>query len=224
LGWPAATEALDPISPQYTADLVSWYAIGARTTESQTHRELASGLSAPVGFKNSTDGSIQVAVNALTSSGQPHHFLGISPEGRIAVFQTRGNPYGHLILRGSGSRPNYDSVSVLLAERELKNAGMRAMLMVDCSHANSSKDPNMQPLVLDDCVNQIRSGNRSIVGFMLESNLHGGAQSIPKDGSPLKYGVSITDACIDWDTTESVLLRARDALVGVLERRGVGCL
>jgi 3-deoxy-7-phosphoheptulonate synthase len=219
LGLPAATEALDPISPQYTADLISWYAIGARTTESQTHRELASGLSAPVGFKNSTDGSLLVAVHALMSSRQPHHFLGISPEGRIAVFQTRGNPYGHVILRGGGGRPNYDSVSILLMERELKKANLPNAIVVDCSHANSNKDPYLQPLVVEDCVNQIRAGNKSIVGLMLESHLFAGSQPIPKDKSQLKYGVSITDACIDWATTEDVLLRASSALKGQLEVR-----
>lgn len=218
-GLPAGTEALDPISPQYTADLISWYAIGARTTESQTHRELASGLSAPVGFKNSTDGSVAVAINAVTSASQPHHFLGITPAGQIAVFETRGNRHGHLILRGGPERPNYDSVSVLLTERQLDAAKVAKNIVIDCSHGNSSKDHRVQPLVLEDVVNQIRSGNRSIVGFMLESHLSEGRQNIPKDRSQLAYGVSVTDACIDWATTEAVLRKSHAALLPLLPER-----
>ncbi len=220
MGLPAGTEALDPVSPQYTSDLISWYAIGARTTESQTHRELASGLSAPVGFKNSTDGSVQTAVNALQSSARPHHFLGITLDGRISVFQTRGNAYGHVILRGGeGGAPNYDRASVNQAEEALARARQRTAIVVDCSHANSSKDPGRQLAVLDDCIDQIHAGNRSIVGFMLESHIHAGQQKIPKNPAELRYGVSVTDACIDWETTERGLKRAHQRLQGVLERR-----
>jgi 3-deoxy-7-phosphoheptulonate synthase len=205
LGLPAATEALDPIMPQYLADLVSWYAIGARTTESQTHREMASGLSAPVGFKNGTDGSLDVAINALQSVRHPHHFLGITPDGRLAVFRTRGNPNAHIVLRGGGGRTNYDSVSVALCEQALAKAGLPVNVVIDCSHGNSNKDPALQPLVAENCTNQILEGNRSIVGLMLESHLHAGSQPIPADRSQLRYGVSITDACIGWETTERLL-------------------
>jgi 3-deoxy-7-phosphoheptulonate synthase len=204
-GVPAATEALDPIMPQYLSELVTWTAIGARTTESQTHREMASGLSTPVGFKNGTDGSLAVAVNALQSARHPHHFLGITQQGQSAVFRTRGNRYGHIVLRGGGGRTNYDSVSIALCERELEKAGLPANIVVDCSHGNSTKDPGLQPLVAENLGNQILEGNRSIVGMMLESNLHWGSQPIPADRSQLQYGVSVTDACIDWETTEGLL-------------------
>jgi 3-deoxy-7-phosphoheptulonate synthase len=203
---PAATEALDPIMPQYLSELISWTAIGARTTESQTHREMASGLSMPVGFKNGTDGSLSVAINALQSVRHPHHFLGITQQGQSAVFRTRGNRYGHIVLRGGGSRTNYDSVSVALCERELEKASLPSNIVVDCSHGNSNKDPGLQPLVAENLVNQILEGNRSLVGFMLESHLHWGSQPLTVDHSELKYGVSVTDACIDWDTTEKLLL------------------
>jgi 3-deoxy-7-phosphoheptulonate synthase len=206
LGLPAATEALDPIMPQYLSELVTWYAIGARTTESQTHREMASGLSTPVGFKNGTDGTLGVAINALQSVRHPHHFLGITPEGELAVFRTRGNPLAHIVLRGGGGRTNYDSVSVAHCEQELSKAGLPANVVIDCSHGNSNKDPALQPLVAEDCVNQILEGNRSIVGLMLESHLHAGSQPIPEDLAQLRYGVSVTDACIDWETTERLLL------------------
>jgi 3-deoxy-7-phosphoheptulonate synthase len=206
LGLPAATEALDPIMPQYLSELVTWTAIGARTTESQTHREMASGLSTPVGFKNGTDGTLGVAINALQSVRHPHHFLGISQHGQSAVFRTRGNPHGHLVLRGGGGRTNYDSVSVALAEAELARAQLPVNIVIDCSHGNSNKDPALQPLVAENCVNQILEGNQSIVGFMLESNLHWGNQPIPADLSQLRHGVSVTDACIDWATTERLLL------------------
>jgi 3-deoxy-7-phosphoheptulonate synthase len=216
LGLPAGTEALDPICPQYLADLISWYAIGARTTESQTHREMASGLSAPVGFKNGTDGGLEVAVNAIQSAKRPHGFLGVNQAGRTAVVRSRGNAYGHLVLRGGGGRPNYDTVSVRLAEAALARAGLAQNLVIDCSHANSMKDAGLQPLVLHDVVHQILEGNRSIVGLMLESNLFAGNQPIPEDLARLRYGVSVTDACIDWPTTEQTLRRAhrdlRDAL------------
>ena len=168
LGLPAGTEALDPISPQYLGDLVSWNAIGARTTESQTHREMASGLSTPVGFKNGTDGSLAVAINALQSARSPHHFLGITESGQSAVIRTRGNDLGHLVLRGGAGRTNYDSVSIALSEAELRKAGLPTNIVVDCSHGNSNKDPALQPLVAENCVNQVLEGNRSIVGLMLE--------------------------------------------------------
>jgi 3-deoxy-7-phosphoheptulonate synthase len=206
LGVPAATEALDPIMPQYLSELITWTAIGARTTESQTHREMASGLSTPVGFKNGTDGSLTVAINALQSVRHPHHFLGITQQGQSAVFRTRGNKYGHIVLRGGGSRTNYDSVSLALAERELDKAGLPANIVVDCSHGNSNKDPGLQPLVAENLANQILEGNRSLVGFMLESNLHWGSQPLSSDRSQLQYGVSVTDACVDWDTTEKLLV------------------
>jgi 3-deoxy-7-phosphoheptulonate synthase len=202
---PAATEALDPIMPQYLSELVTWTAIGARTTESQTHREMASGLSTPVGFKNGTDGSLAVAVNALQSARHPHHFLGITQQGQSAVFRTRGNRYGHIVLRGGGGRTNYDSVSIALCERELEKAGLPTSIVIDCSHGNSTKDPGLQPLVAENLGNQILEGNHSIVGLMLESNLHWGSQPIPADRSQLQYGVSVTDACIDWETTEDLL-------------------
>jgi 3-deoxy-7-phosphoheptulonate synthase len=222
LGLPTATEALDPIMPQYFGDLIAWAAIGARTTESQTHREMASGLSTPVGFKNGTDGSLGVAVNALQSAREAHAFLGINQEGRTAVFRTRGNPYGHIVLRGGGGRPNYDSVSVALAEKALKDAGLPAHIVVDCSHANSNKDPSLQPLVARDCVEQVVNGNRSIIGFMLESNLHAGNQELMGNPADLKYGVSITDACIDWPTTESTLREAAQLLRPVIRARNAG--
>jgi 3-deoxy-7-phosphoheptulonate synthase len=221
LGLPTATEALDPIMPQYMGDLVTWTAIGARTTESQTHREMASGLSTPVGFKNGTDGSLDVAINALKSAGQSHHFMGINQEGRTAVFQTRGNAYGHTVLRGGGGRPNYDSVSIALCEQELEKAGLPKCIVVDCSHANSNKDHNLQSLVARDCVDQIINGNKSIVGLMLESNLHAGNQSIGEDLSQLKYGVSVTDACMDWATTEATLRQAHEFLLPVVQGRKI---
>jgi 3-deoxy-7-phosphoheptulonate synthase len=215
MGLPAATEALDPIMPQYLQELITWTAIGARTTESQTHREMASGLSTPVGFKNGTDGTLTVAVNALQSVRSPHHFLGITQQGQSAVFRTRGNPYAHVVLRGGGGRPNYDSVSVALCEQELRKASLPVNIVVDCSHGNSNKDPSLQPLVAADCVNQVLEGNQSIVGLMLESHLSAGSQPIPTDLSQLRYGVSVTDACIDWETTEKLLLD--------LDRRLAGC-
>jgi 3-deoxy-7-phosphoheptulonate synthase len=210
IGLPAATEALDPIMPQYLSELVTWTAIGARTTESQTHREMASGLSTPVGFKNGTDGSLAVAINALQSAGHPHHFLGITQQGQSAVFRTRGNRYGHIVLRGGGGRTNYDSVSIASCERELEQAGLPARIVVDCSHGNSNKDPGLQSLVAENVANQILQGNRSLVGLMLESNLHWGSQPIAGDRAALEYGVSVTDACIDWETTEG-LLQSLDA-------------
>jgi len=218
LGLPAATEALDPIGPQYYGDLISWTAIGARTVESQTHREMASGLSTPVGFKNSTDGSLEVAINAILSAANRHAFLGIDENGRTAIVRTKGNRYGHLVLRGGGGRPNYDSVSVSLAEQALAKAGLPNNIVVDCSHANSWKRPEYQPLVLKDIVHQIREGNRSIVGFMLESFLVAGNQP-PAPRTELRYGCSITDPCIDWTTTAEILRTAHAILRPVLAER-----
>ena len=215
LGLPAGTEALDPIMPQYISELITWTAIGARTTESQTHREMASGLSTPVGFKNGTDGSLATSINALQSVRHGHHFLGITQQGQSAVFRTRGNSHAHLVLRGGGGRVNYDAVSIALAERELGSAGLPATIVVDCSHGNSNKDPSLQPLVAENCIAQIVDGNRSIVGLMLESHLKGGNQPIPKDLSKLEYGVSITDPCIDWPTTENLLLKLHRTLQDV---------
>ena len=221
LGLPTATEALDPITPQYLSDLVTWTAIGARTTESQTHREMASGLSTPVGFKNGTDGSLSVAINALHSVSRPHHFLGIDQAGQCAVFRTRGNHYGHVVLRGGGGKPNYDAASIKRCEAELKAAGEKVNIVVDCSHGNSNKDYTRQPLVVDDCMKQIEAGNESIIGFMLESNLHAGNQAIPEDHSQLQYGVSVTDACIDWETTERLLRDMHARLQPVKQQRKV---
>ncbi len=221
LGLPAGTEALDPISPQYLGDLISWTAIGARTTESQTHREMASGLSTAVGFKNGTDGSLDVAINAMRSAASPHSFLGITQqEGRSAIIRTAGNRYGHVVLRG-GAQPNYDSVSIALCEKALADAGLSTRLMVDCSHANSSKDPALQPLVMENLVNQIIEGNRSIVAVMIESNIGWGNQSLGDDPAKLTYGVSITDACIDWETTDRVLRDAAKRLAQPLRARAV---
>jgi 3-deoxy-7-phosphoheptulonate synthase len=219
MGLPTASEALDPICPQYLSELIAWYAIGARTTESQTHREMASGLSAPVGFKNGTDGGLEVAINAIKSAALPHGFLGVNPAGRTSVVRSKGNRYGHLVLRGGGGRPNYDTVSVRLAESSLARAKLPQNIVIDCSHANSMRDPALQPLVFHDCVHQILEGNRSIVGFMLESNLEAGNQPIPEDLSKLRYGVSVTDPCIDWATTEEALRRAARELRGVLKAR-----
>jgi 3-deoxy-7-phosphoheptulonate synthase len=219
LGLPTGTEALDPISPQYLSDLIAWSAIGARTTESQTHREMASGLSTPVGFKNGTDGGLLVAVNALLSVSKPHSFLGIDQDGQVAVIRTKGNRYGHIVLRGGAKGPNYDSVTIALVEKELARNSLPANIVVDCSHANSNKDPSLQPLVMNDVVHQVIEGNQSIVGTMLESNINAGSQPIPADLSQLKYGVSVTDACIDWTSTEKVLRDARQKLEDVLPNR-----
>ena len=220
LGLPIATEALDSITPQYLGDLIAWTAIGARTAESQTHRELASGLSTPVGFKNATDGDIQVAINAIRSAAQAHSFLGLSAQGRSTIVRTRGNAHGHLVLRGGDGRPNYDTVSISIVERALAKAGLPRIVVVDCSHANSHKDPELQPLVLSDCVHQIREGNRSIVGLMVESNIAGGNQTIPEDLSTLKYGCSVTDPCVDWPTTALMVRKAYHTLRDILPHRG----
>lgn len=219
LGLPVATEALDPISPQYLSELFSWSAIGARTSESQTHREMASGLSMPVGFKNGTDGSLGIAINALQSAASGHSFMGINKAGQVAVIQTRGNPDGHLILRG-GKQPNYDSVCVDDCEKALADAGLQAGIVVDCSHANSNKDYRRQPLVADNVVNQILEGNQSIIGLMLESHLQAGNQSSSgKRLVELEYGKSITDGCISWADTEKLLVQMRDKLITVLSMR-----
>lgn len=219
IGLPCATEALDPIMPQYFGDLISWAAIGARTTESQTHREMASGLSTPVGFKNSTDGSIEVAINAIRSSANPHRFLGISANGQCSVFHTRGNSYGHIVLRG-GKTPNYDTNSIRNSEERLRSQNIPPNIVVDCSHGNSQKDHRRQPSVFASCIDQVVAGNTSIVGLMLEGNINEGQQNIPQDLNQLQYGVSVTDACIDWDTTESTLRTAHERLLPhITERR-----
>jgi 3-deoxy-7-phosphoheptulonate synthase len=219
IGLPAATEALDPISPQYLHDLISWSAIGARTTESQTHREMASGLSSAVGFKNGTDGGLTVAINALQSVSKPHRFLGINTQGQVAIIHTRGNAYGHVVLRGGNGKPNYDSVSVALCEQDLAKAKVAPNIMVDCSHANSNKNHELQTLVMENVANQIVEGNKSIIGLMVESNIGAGNQSIPNNLCDLKYGVSVTDACIDWNTTEKALRHMHASLKDVLPKR-----
>ncbi|HVW22284.1 MAG TPA: 3-deoxy-7-phosphoheptulonate synthase [Opitutaceae bacterium] len=205
LGLPTATEFVDPITPQYIGDLVCWAAIGARTTESQTHRQVASGLSMPIGFKNGTDGSIQTAVNAIRAAMQPHTFLSVSMQGRVSAVATRGNPDCHVVLRGGSSGPNYGPEHVAQAEKLLEKAGLRKAVLVDCSHDNSSKQPERQPEVMRAVLAQVAAGNSTIIGGMLESNLHAGSQPFPQPREKLKYGVSITDACIDWETTESLV-------------------
>lgn len=213
MGVPAGSEMLDPIIPQYTSDLVSWASIGARTTESQTHREMASGLSMPVGFKNGTDGSVESAINALTSSLHEHSFIGIDQDGNTCIFQTTGNPNGHVILRGGRSGPNYHDESVEDAVSRLSAAGLDAAILIDCSHSNSQKDFARQNKVFRSLVRQRREGQDAIVGFMLESNIREGRQEIPDDLADLEYGVSITDPCIGWEETESLLLAAHRDLV-----------
>ena len=212
MGIPTATEALDPVSPQYLQDLISWSAIGARTAESQTHREMASGLSSAVGFKNGTDGSLDVAINALKSVSAPHRFLGINQEGLVSIIETGGNRHAHVVLRGGSDGPNYQKDSVSDCESQLEAAGIHPSIMIDCSHANSNKDPANQTRVIDDVAEQILDGNQSIIGLMIESHLNWGNQSIPKDVAALEYGVSVTDACIDWETTESSLIALSDQL------------
>lgn len=210
-GLSTATEALDPIVPQYIDDLISWYAIGARTTESQTHREIASGLTTAVGFKNGTDGNIKIAINAMLSAKEGHHFLGINQQGQCTIMRTKGNQYGHVVLRG-GPRPNYDSKSIMQCVSELKKYSLPEKVMVDCSHGNSLKNHNNQPMVFNSCIEQIKSGNKSICGLMLESHLHSGNQKLESRSANLKYGISITDACIDWETTESLISKAAEAI------------
>jgi 3-deoxy-7-phosphoheptulonate synthase len=212
LGLPSANETLDPIIPQYISELVSWSAIGARTIESQTHREIASGLSMPVGLKNGTNGSIEVAINALKAARDPHNFLGINQMGQVSIFQTKGNPYAHVILRGGGGQPNYDAQSVADVEAQLKAAKLPCQIVIDCSHGNSNKDHRLQADVFRNVVGQVLEGNSSIVGMMLESNLYEGNQSIPSNLDELKYGVSVTDKCLSWEDTEAILLEACDRM------------
>jgi 3-deoxy-7-phosphoheptulonate synthase len=209
---PVANEMLDPITPEYVADMISWGAIGARTTESQTHRELASGLSFPIGFKNGTDGNLQIAMDAMNAAMHPHSFLGINREGRTSIIQTSGNPDVHIVLRGGSRKVNYHPEDISHTEEILKKNGLFPTIMVDCSHGNSDKDYKKQPEVLECVVQQVADGNNSISGVMIESYLEAGNQKISADQSQLKYGVSITDACIDWTTTERILLDAHKKL------------
>ncbi|CAG8938003.1 unnamed protein product, partial [Penicillium salamii] len=218
MGLPLATEALDPNSPQYLGDLFSWSAIGARTTESQTHREMASGLSMPVGFKNGTDGSLGTAINAMRAAAMPHRFVGINQAGQVCLLQTQGNPDGHVILRG-GKAPNYGPEDVAQCEKEMLKAGLRPALMIDCSHGNSNKDYSRQPGVAESAIAQIKDGNRSIIGLMLESHINEGNQSSEQPRSEMKYGVSVTDACINWEVTETLLREMHQDLQGVLSAR-----
>lgn len=212
LGLPTATELLDTITPQYIADLVCWSAIGARTVESQIHRQMASGLSMPLGFKNATDGSVAVAVNAIKAATRGHTFLGITLKGEAAIVSTRGNPDCHVVLRGGASGSNIDPAGVARARELLERSGLRPALLADCSHDNSGKDPDKQPAALECVLEQVRAGDRSIIGFMLESNLHGGSQALTSGGAGLRRGVSITDGCIDWDTTERCIRAAHAAV------------
>ena len=211
LGLPLATEALDPMTPQYMADLFSWSAIGARTTESQTHRELASGLSMAVGFKNGTDGSLATAINAMKAASMGHSFIGINQNGQVNLLHTEGNPDGHVILRG-GKVPNFAAEFVKECERELEKAGLESAIMIDCSHGNYNKDYRRQPAVAEEATNQIVNGNKSIIGLMIESHINAGNQSAEQPVSEMKYGVSITDACIDWETTDSLLRKVATVL------------
>ncbi len=211
LGLPTGTEMLDPITPQYIAGLVCWAAIGARTTESQTHREMASGLSMPVGFKNNTDGDLDTALNAMIAAGSPQSFLGIDAEGKTSIVKTTGNPYAHLVLRG-GIRPNYDSVSIREALTMLDGKQLQQAVVVDCSHANSRKQYAEQAIVWNDVINQRAGGNSGIIGLMLESNLSEGRQNNSGDLGTLQYGQSITDECISWETTEALILSAHETL------------
>jgi len=215
---PIATEMLDPITPQYLADHLSWGAIGARTTESQTHRELASGLSFPIGFKNGTDGNLQIAIDAMIAALHPHHFLGINREGLTSIVQTIGNPDVHIVLRG-GKKPNYAPEDITRTEEMLGKNGLTPTIMVDCSHGNSEKNHEKQPQVLESVIDQIAAGNRSISGVMIESYLEAGNQPMPQDPQQMKYGVSITDKCIDWATTEHILRQAHARLKACGGRR-----
>ena len=212
LGLPIAGEMLDTITPQYLADLVSWGAIGARTTESQTHREMASGLSFPVGFKNGTDGNLQIALDAMKAALHSHSFLGINREGQISIVRTTGNQEVHIVLRGGNDSPNYSPEDIASTEAKLAKTGLSQAIMVDCSHANSFKDHTRQEEVLQSVLTQIRQGNKSICSVMIESNLEAGNQSIPENLKELKYGVSVTDKCVDWPTTERMLRTAAKLL------------
>lgn len=218
LGLPAGTEFLDMTTPQYIADLVSWAAIGARTTESQIHRELASGLSCPVGFKNGTDGNVRIAADAVKSASHPHHFMAVTKGGRSAIAATAGNEDCHIILRG-GSQPNYDAASVEAASAELAKAGVKPSIMIDTSHANSSKKPENQPRVVADIARQVAGGERHVMGVMIESHLVAGRQDVV-NGRPLTYGQSITDGCIDWETTVTSLEQLADAVAARNSARG----
>lgn len=212
MGLPAGTEFLDPITPQYMDDLVCWSAVGARTTESQTHRQMASGLSTPVGFKNSTTGSLQVAIDAMVSARHPHHFIGVSQSGETAVVSTTGNEYGHIVLRGGAKRPNYEPESIQETIERMKAHNLPPNIMVDCSHANSGKKFERQEIVWKNIIAQRAAGNDALFGIMLESNINEGNQKIPSDLSTLQYGVSITDACVSFETTERLLQHAWDEL------------
>jgi 3-deoxy-7-phosphoheptulonate synthase len=211
LGMPAATEALNPITPQYLADLISWCAIGARTTESQTHREMSSGLSMTVGFKNGTDGNLKMAVNAIKACSSPQSFLGINDEGQISIFKAKGNKSSHIILRG-GIKPNYHSEDIERCEKLLQQNDLPERIMVDCSHDNSNQDYRLQGNVVEEISSQIVAGNKSIFGIMLESNLFSGNQKILDNQNEMKYGVSVTDGCIDWEETQSVLRRLAEKI------------
>ncbi|MCG8572208.1 MAG: 3-deoxy-7-phosphoheptulonate synthase [Spirochaetes bacterium] len=213
MGLPAGSEMLDPIVPQYISDFISWASIGARTTESQTHREMASGLSMPVGFKNSTDGTLDSAVNGIAAACSARKFIGIDKEGRTAIIETKGNPDGHIILRGGKNGPNYHEEKVEEAEALLLNAGLQPAILIDCSHANSGKKSNRQERVLRSLLEQRKHGHQSLIGFMLESNLKCGKQNIPENLSQLEYGVSITDDCISWEDTEELIYRTADQIM-----------
>jgi 3-deoxy-7-phosphoheptulonate synthase len=212
LGLPAAVEALDPVSPHYLNDLIGWAAIGARTTESQTHREMASGLPVPVGFKNGTDGGVTGAVNAMRAAGRPHAYLGIDAQGRAAIVHTDGNPHAHLVLRGGSAGPNYDAASVALAAQALREAGLPQNIIVDCSHGNAGKDHERQVQVFDNVLDQVCGGDDSIVGVMIESFIEAGRQPMTACRSELRYGCSVTDPCVDWATTEAMLRNAHARL------------
>ena len=222
MGLPAATEFLDPVVPQYLADLVSWAAIGARTTESQTHRQMASGLSMPVGFKNGTDGSLQIAIDAMQSAMRPHSFLGIDQDGYTSIIRTTGNPDGHVVLRGGRLQTNYDAASIREADAALKKAGLPQSLMVDCSHANSGKQHARQEEVWRSLIEQRMAGTPALTGVMIESNLHEGSQPIPKVLSDLRYGISVTDACLGWDVTDRILRWGHENLAACLPLPATG--
>lgn len=215
LGLPTATELLDPITPQYISDLISWSAIGARTTESQTHRQMASGLSMPLGFKNGTDGTLGSAVNAIKAAAQPQTFLGVNVEGRASAVATAGNPNCHIVLRGGSNGPNYAPSDIATTVDALQQAGLQPSVLVDCSHANSAKQPERQPEVMSEVLRQVTAGNDAIIGAMVESNLSAGSQKFPQPKTDLKYGTSITDGCIDWATTEKLV---RDTYAALASR------
>ena len=214
LGLPAGTEMLDPIVPQYVADLVAWTAIGARTSESQTHRQMASGLSMPVGFKNRTDGDVQVAVDAIQAARNPQSFLGIDGDGRTVIVRTAGNHGGHMILRGARNKTNFDDLSVSLAADRMQASGLRPSILVDCSHGNANKRFERQELVWNAVLEQRHRGNTALIGMLLESNLFEGSQKIPEDPSSLQYGISVTDECVSWETTARMIRHAASVMCG----------